>query len=388
MLTLSSKEDTSAIHDTLNTKIDEVQVTLDKNTKATEDLLNTISDQQILITNLDKKVSQLEEDLDYRDTRISKLEKKIDIMELEKRKFNLIVHGVTEGGEDARSIIGSLLSDLRSGLTLKDCGSIYRIGQLSDHKQKSRPILVQLDKLQHKSSIFKNVIHLQGLTKWKHVSVSDDLTPEAAHKKADLRAVLNLAKLKGINASWKGQAIVVNEKRYTHSNLNELPNELSIENAKTLKIDHGIVFQGEHSFLSNFHRAALDLPSGSFQNVEQAYVHACALHCNTPPIAAEILKTPDPYTCKRLGKQIKTTAEWDRTKISVLENLVRAKFTQNPSLAEKLVLTGNVKLFECTRDRFFGVGVPFSQHRRIGLTNPGRNKLEEILQEIRQELQQ
>ena len=110
MLTLSSKEDTSAIQDTLNTKIDEVQVALDKNTKATEDLLNTISDQQILITNLDKKVSQLEEELDYRDTRISKLEKKIDIMELEKRKFNLIVHGVTEGGEDARSIIGSLLS--------------------------------------------------------------------------------------------------------------------------------------------------------------------------------------------------------------------------------------------------------------------------------------
>ena len=59
---------------------------LDKNTKATEDLLNTISDQQILITNLDKKVSQLEEELDYRDTRISKLEKKIDIMELERRK--------------------------------------------------------------------------------------------------------------------------------------------------------------------------------------------------------------------------------------------------------------------------------------------------------------
>ena len=107
------------------------------------------------------------------------------------------------------------------------------------------------------------------------MSVSDDLTPEAARKKADLRAVLNLAKLKGINASWKGQAIVVNEKRYTHSNLNELPNELSIENAKTLRIDHGIVFQGEHSFLSNFHRAPLDLPSGSFQNVEQAYVHAC-----------------------------------------------------------------------------------------------------------------
>ena len=288
MLTLSSKEDTSAIHDTLNTKIDEVQVALDKNTKATEDLLNTISDQQILITNLDKKVSQLGEELDYRDTPISKLEKKIDIMELEKRKFNLIVHGVTEGGEDARSIIGSLLSDLRSGLTLKDCGSIYRIGQLSDHKQKSRPILVQLDKLQHKSSIFKNVIHLQGLTKWKHVSMSDDLTPEAAREKADLRAVLNLAKLKGINASWKGQAIVVNEKRYTHSNLNELPNELSIENAKILKIDHGIVFQGEHSVLSNFHRAPppLTYRVAAFRMWNKrmfTHVHYTAIHQPLPP---------------------------------------------------------------------------------------------------------
>ena len=379
MLTLSSKEDTSKVYEALNSKIDDIKLTLDNNSKTTESLLNKLSEQQKTITDLDSKVSSVQHELDKKESRISKLERKIEEMELETRKLNLILHGVPEGERDVRAIIDELFTDLNTGLTTKDCGNIYRLGQKQEGPQKVRPILVQLDKVRHKGAIFKNIKLLQNKPRWRHVSI--------ARRKADLRVVLNLAKEKGVSARWSGQGIVIQNKRYTHSDIHQLPQDLHIENAKTIQTNEGIVFQGEHSYLSNFYRAPIELSSGKFNNVEQAFVHARAVHCQAPAIADEILRTPDPYLCKQLGKQIKTTPEWDMVKLGLLEKLIRAKFTQHPALADRLMKTENSKLFEGTRDRFYGVGIPISQHQSIGPNNPGQNKLGEILEKVRADLQ-
>ena len=129
MLTLSSKEDTSKVYEALNSKIDDIKLTLDNNSKTTESLLNKLSEQQKTITDLDSKVSSVQHELDKKESRISKLERKIEEMELEKRKLNLILHGVPEGERDVRAIIDELFTDLNTGLTTKDCGNIYRLGQ-------------------------------------------------------------------------------------------------------------------------------------------------------------------------------------------------------------------------------------------------------------------
>ena len=87
-------------------QIDGIQLALDNNRKTTEDLLATISDQQRTIVELSKKV--FTEDRDYNELRIANLERKIENMELERRRLNLIIHGVPEREWHTRSRVNSL----------------------------------------------------------------------------------------------------------------------------------------------------------------------------------------------------------------------------------------------------------------------------------------
>ena len=63
-----------------------------------------------------------------------------------------------------------------------------------------------------------------------------------------------------------------------------------------------------------------------------------------------------------------------------MEEIVRAKFTQNPKLGEQLLSTGNADLIEGNtwNDRYWGVDV------RSGA---GENHLGKILMKVRSELQ-
>ena len=72
-------------------------------------------------------------------------------------------------------------------------------------------------------------------------------------------------------------------------------------------------------------------------------------------------------------------ADWESVKDDVMREVVRAKFTQHPDLAETLLATGDAVLVEHTRnDRYWADGGDGS----------GLNRLGQILMEIRQELKQ
>ena len=66
-------------------------------------------------------------------------------------------------------------------------------------------------------------------------------------------------------------------------------------------------------------------------------------------------------------------------RLDIMENVVRAKFMQNPYLAARLVATGTMPLEEGNRwgDTFWGVDVR---------TGKGENNLGKILMKVRKEL--
>ena len=70
-------------------------------------------------------------------------------------------------------------------------------------------------------------------------------------------------------------------------------------------------------------------------------------------------------------------------------NLIRAKFTQNPALANTLRATGQKKIAESGKHRFFAVGLPIT-HKDILNQNVwnGESMLGEILMTVRNELNQ
>ena len=74
-------------------------------------------------------------------------------------------------------------------------------------------------------------------------------------------------------------------------------------------------------------------------------------------------------------------ADWEDVKLSIMEDIVRAKFTQNEDLKQLLLATGDLVLEEGNtwHDTFWGVDVK---------TQEGENHLGRILMRVRQELRE
>ena len=143
-----------------------------------------------------------------------------------------------------RQQFNELFLDLGVTFTEAECDYIYRIGPVPRIKDRPRPVLIQLTKLSYKGEIFKNVHKLKDNDKWSRVHIAEDMSEENSCKQRDLRAVMALAIDKGYEAKVNGLNIIIEGKRYSYNNFDQLPNELNLWAAKTIEVKDGYAFQG------------------------------------------------------------------------------------------------------------------------------------------------
>jgi ribA/ribD-fused uncharacterized protein len=139
--------------------------------------------------------------------------------------------------------------------------------------------------------------------------------------------------------------------------------------------DHNIKgFYGEFDFLSNFYQSTVTIDGYAYLSSEAAYQ---AAKCKNKKDKLQFVGI-QANTAKQLGRRIELRPDWEAVKLQVMEDLVRAKFAQNKSLADKLVSTGNKYLEETNywNDTYWGV-----------CKGKGNNNLGKILMKIRTELQ-
>ena len=88
--------------------------------------------------------------------------------------------------------------------------------------------------------------------------IKDDLPTDIARQRQDLRCLAALARDKGYGAAVRDGVLIVDNKRYTYKDLDNLPDDLTIKNAKTLKVDNdGLAFQSHHSYLSSMYPCSI-----------------------------------------------------------------------------------------------------------------------------------
>lgn len=144
-------------------------------------------------------------------------------------------------------------------------------------------------------------------------------------------------------------------------------------------MDKIIEFQGKYRWLSNFWPCEFLVWGYTFPSAEHAYQAAKA-----PQLTEQwhaIRTAMSPGAAKRLGAKVQLSHRWDETtRLSTMLDVVRAKFMQNPELAERLSATHDALLEEGNRwgDRFWGVSP-------AGTRN-GRNELGKIIMHVRSEL--
>lgn len=135
------------------------------------------------------------------------------------------------------------------------------------------------------------------------------------------------------------------------------------------------LFRDEYEFLSNFYPCRIEYCGIYYQNAEAAFQ---AQKCRSEEeklgfcglLAAK---------AKRRGRQILPRPDQENVKLGVMEEIVRAKFIQNPKLAKKLISTGERRLVEGNTwgDTFWGVDAETVQ---------GANHLGRILMQLRSDL--
>lgn len=137
-----------------------------------------------------------------------------------------------------------------------------------------------------------------------------------------------------------------------------------------MKIDS---FRGKYFFLSNFYEAPVTYEGLTYQNNEAAFQ---AQKCANPK-EREAFTKMNPSEAKRTGRRVQLRKDWEKIKISVMTDIVKAKFEQNSNLAEKLLATGDACLEEGNDwgDRIWGT-----------VNGQGANCLGNILMNTREQM--
>lgn len=132
-------------------------------------------------------------------------------------------------------------------------------------------------------------------------------------------------------------------------------------------------FRGTYYFLSNFYNAPIVYNGISYQNNEAAFQAQKCLNDNEKLM----FSTLSPSDAKKLGRKVVLRSDWESIKFSVMQEIVDAKFDQNPDIANKLIMTNNEYLEEGNNwgDKIWGT-----------VNGIGENNLGKILMQTRERL--
>ena len=259
----------------------------------------------------------------------------------------------------------------------------FRMG-VKQHHDTTRNICVKFSDFSAKLKLFSNISKIDRVV-YPGVYVSDDLSADQQEQRKEMRCIAALARSKGnVSAKVKGAKLIIDEEEYAYSEMDDLPNGLSMEKAKTVEIQDGTAYQSHHSYLSNMYECPIKHESHIFNSSEQLYWYLAATANNDEAMAKRLKRCSNPYQAKRMAKKTRIIdPEWETNKYEVMRRVIKMKFDQNTTIRLKLIDTKGT-LFEATTEKGWGCGLTLAKVNDINLLNVKANKMGEILMEYRE----
>ena len=383
---------------TIKTSVDANTATLDQHIKAYTTEILTINDK---ITKLDDTVNNMEDKVNSVTADI--LELKSENLELRKRLYeaesinkrfigseqegkrrNVIIDGIKEAPfHKTKSEVTDLLKELDIEVSQMTVINMYRLGQQRVDDKIPRPVMVKFNSNLTKQTLYKNIANLKDKERWSRISIRDDMTEETQEIQRDLRCLAASARSKGHKAQVRGKALIIEDKKYTYDDIDELPFDLSLENAKVVVTPDGTAFQGKHAFLSNLAPCQIDEDGESFRCAEENILINKARLAKDKRSERKLRESEKVYDMIKIGKGIKQTDAWKQNEDKIVTKAACLKFSQNPHLLEKLKkIKGHI--YEARMSKKWGCGFTIAQAAKIkhGET-PGQNKFGVTLENIR-----
>lgn len=301
---------------------------------------------------------------------------------------NIVVEGVPEiQGENCMNKVCLIFQAIESKCHMDDIISAYRVGQKPEDGKYARPIVAKMMDPLVKTVIMEGKGKLMKDELYSKVFLNDDLPPQMKKERKVLREICKYAYSVGYKGcKVSGSKLVIEGKAYRYDTIHLLPQDLQLCNLRTRMVGDGIGFQGEESFLSNFHPATLTMEQLTFSSAEQAYQYFKCRTCKRDDKANKILTMSNPRDIKMTGDDTPSRVTWEQSKESFMRSIIYCKFNQNDELKMKLLNTGDLPLYECTRNRWWGSGLRLDSPEWDSSVCPGLNKLGNIIADVRKVL--
>ena len=257
-----------------------------------------------------------------------------------------------------------------------------RLGRFNP--QKGRPMSIRFV---HRQDVDIVLANKKKLSKGVFVDqqYSDETELERRRLRPVLRAARYLEEYRGM-CKMEGTVIVIKGKRYSWSNLHELPQNLSTHSVSSRQSSTHYGFFGELNPLSNFHPAPFKHGGQTYTSSEQLIQATKATFCGDHETLEKIKESKSPLECKNLGKEITNcnTSNWNKAAKDLCYPGILVKCQRNSGLAAFLKNTSDKTIVECCYDETWGNGVPLSNPLCIdSKTYKKQGILGEILEDVR-----
>ena len=337
---------------------------------------------------LRQKVSDLETEESRSAYQLNRLDDKIDRVDTQSRRKNLIFDGVPEkdSKEDVVKTIWNLFDQLNINARM-DFDACYRQGNYNPNR--TRPILISFQTLNDPDMVYSSRMNLRKTMSYKQVWINEDLGPTSKKTRNLIRSITKKAQAEGIDCRSGKYALQVNKEKFDGNKLDELPPPLHPSNIKQFDLDEKtVVYQSEYAPFSNMFPVCIVIGQYKFISLEQAYQFFCAKTMNKLLAATKIYLSRNQVEIKRMGDDLGQSDLWDAKKFDIMYICLKKKFEQNAELKEMLLKTGDRELVEVTPNRLWGCGATLSSNLLKRHEWPGDNKQGKILMTVRDELRQ
>lgn len=167
-----------------------------------------------------REIKEMKEENKNLRERVVKQEERIQHLEREVRKKNLIIKGIVDGeGEDeneTRDKIVAVVQKIGVDIDVKgDVDEVRRIGKY--RPQQKRPILVKLTKESTRRTVLKNAKKLKGTDIW----IDEDYPREVQEERRRLMPRMKEARENGCKAIVKYNKLIINGEVHTAEELKE-----------------------------------------------------------------------------------------------------------------------------------------------------------------------
>ena len=311
---------------------------------------------------------------------------------------NIVMHGVEESFEESelqrKRKVKAMISHMVNRSTVAERMEVVenipiewteRLGRYNE--QRSRPISIKFANRQDCDLLLQCKKHLPD-----RVFVDREYCVETEKEWQYLRPILKKArKFEDLRGSCRmdGSTLVTQGKKYTRTNVYQLPEKINGFNCTSKSDDETICFFGELNPFSNFHPCSFEVAGIKYHSSKQFIQHMKARFFEDKKSAEAILHAATPRECKQLSKGIVNYNyySWANMAKELCKPGISAKFFQNPDLAKMFEMTGNKSLVEACYEKLWGTGIPL-HHPDCLNWDKWYNKgiMSEMLDEIRAEL--